>query len=170
MKAELLEVEVELLLLKYGEASVLKAISATTGSSEDTIRKKLSILKEKKTIRKKSRLKKRPIDVAKDVVGDSANKEQLMQLAVSYQNRQFLPQLMDVRRFLHRFNIAKNVKSRDNATRIVFESLNRCSPEELNDFLSGINRSEHSPFSILAGHIMRDRGNKHASPKPQSAG
>ena len=170
MKSELLKIEVELLLLKYGEESVLKALSGTTGSTEDAIHQKLSMLKEKKTNSKISRTKKRPIDVAKEVVGDSVNKEQLMQLAVSYQNRQFLPQLKDVKRFLGRFNITKNITSRDNATRIVFESLNRCSSEELNGFLSDINMADGSSFSRLAGHIMGDRDSERSSHKMRNSG
>lgn len=156
MNTELLKIEVDLLVLKYGEAATLRAFAGATGSSEDAVRRKLATLKEKKTKSKVARTKKRPIDIAKDVAKDSAHEEQLLRLAVSYQNRQFLPQLKDVRRFLGRFNIEKSIKSRDNATRIVFETLNRCSSEELNDFLSDSNVSDKSSFSRLAGHIMGD--------------
>jgi len=156
MNTELLKIEVDLLVLKYGEAAALRAFAGATGSSEDAVRRKLAILKEKKTKSKVARTKKRPIDIAKDVAKDSTHEEQLLQLAVSYQNRQFLPQLKDVRRFLSRFNIEKNIKSRDNATRIVFETLNRCSSDELNDFLSDSIESDQSSFSRLSGHIMGD--------------
>jgi len=155
MNTELLKIEVDLLVLKYGEAAALRAFAGATGSSEDAVRRKLATLKEKNKS-KVARTKKRPIDIAKDVAKNSAHEEQLLRLAVSYQNRQFLPQLKDVRRFLGRFNIEKSIKSRDNATRIVFETLNRCSSEELNDFLSDSNVSDKSSFSRLAGHIMGD--------------
>lgn len=165
MNTELLKIEVDLLVLKYGETAALRAFAGATGSTEDAVRRKLAILREKKTKSKVAGTKKRPIDIAKDVAKNSVNEKQLMRLAVSYQNRQFLPQLKDVRRFLGRFNIEKSIKSRDNATRIVFETLNRCSPEELNDFLSDSSISDQSSFSRLAGHIMGDLDNGRSSQK-----
>ena len=161
MKAELLQIEVEVLLLKYGEASVLKALSAATASTEEELRRKINVLKEKKTKTTKSTIaKKQPLDVAKEVIAGSTNEDQLMSLAVLYQNRQFLPQLKDVKRFLGRFNITKVVKNRNDATRIVFESLSRCSQEELMGFTSDSNTGGQSSFAKLAEHIMGDRENK----------
>lgn len=169
MNTELLKIEVDLLVLKYGEEAALRAFAGATGSTEDAVRRKLATLKEKKTKSMGARTKKRPIDIAKDVAKDSAHEEQLLRLAVSYQNRQFLPQLKDVRRFLGRFNIEKSIKSRDNATRIVFETLNRCSSDELDDFLSDSIESDQSSFSRLAGHIMGDPGNGRSDHKIQDS-
>jgi len=169
MNTELLKIEIDLLVLKYGEAATLRAFAGATGSTEDAVRRKLAILKEKKIKSKVTRTKKRPIDIARDVAENSVNEEQLMRLAVSYQNRQFLPQLKDVKKFLGRFHVEKNIKSRDNAARIVFETLNRCSPEELNDFLSDSSMSDQSSFSRLAGHIMGDLDGGRASQKMQNS-
>ena len=161
MSTELIQIEVEILLLKYGEDSVLKALSAAIVSTEEELRKKIDALKEKKAKTTKGRrTKKQPLDIAEEVIARSPNKDQLMNLAISYQNRQFLPQLRDVRRFLGRFGIRKNVKSRNDATRVVFECLNRYSQEELESLASDSNAEGQSSFSKLAGHIMGDRENK----------
>lgn len=161
MKTELLQIEIDLLLLRYGEPTVLKALSSATNSTEEELRRKIEVLKEKKLQTKKStRAKKQPLDIAKDVIADSANGEQLLRLAHLYQNRQFLPQLKDVKRFLGRFNVNKDVKSRNDATRIVFESLRRCSIEELTELTIDSNAEEQSSFAKLAGHIMGDSENK----------
>jgi len=168
MNTELLKIEVDLLVLKYGESAALRAFASATGSTEDAVRRRLAALKEKKTKSRGAQIKKRPIYIAKDVAKGSVKEEQLMRLAVSYQNRQFLPQLKDVRRFLGRFNIERAIKSRDNATRIVFETLNRCSSEELDDFLSDSIKSGQSSFSRLAGHIMGDKDGGRSSQKMQN--
>ena len=161
MEVELLQIEVEILLLKYGETSVLKALSAAIASNEEDLRGKISALKEKKAqTTKNTRAKKQPLDVAKEIIAGSTNEDQLMSLAILYQNRQFLPQLKDVKRFLGRFNIIKNVKSRNDATRAVFESLSRCSQEELMSYTADTNTGGQSSFSKLAEHIMGNRGNK----------
>ena len=168
MEIELLQIEVEFLLLKYGETSVLKALSAAIASNEEdlrgkicALRGKINALKEKKAqTTKNTRAKKQPLDVAKEIIAGSTNEDQLLSLAILYQNRQFLPQLKDVKRFLGRFNVFKNVKSRNDATRAVFESLSRCSQEELMSFTADTNTGGQSSFSKLAEHIMGDRGNK----------
>lgn len=161
MNIELLQIEVEILLLKYGEDSVLKALSAAISSTEEELRGKISVLKEKKSkITKNVRTKKQPLDVAKEVIVGSINEDQLMSLAIRYQNREFLPQLKDVRRFLGRFDITKNVKSRNDATRVVFESLRRCSQEELKGLTSDSDTEGQSSFAKLTEHIIGGRENK----------
>ena len=161
MEIELLQIEVEILLLKYGETAVLKALSAAIASNESDLRGKISAMKEKKAqTTKNTRAKKQPLDVAKEIIAGSINEDQLMSLAILYQNREFLPQLKDVKRFLGRFNVFKDVKSRNDATRAVFESLSRCSQEELMSFTADTNTGGQSSFSKLAEHIMGDRGNK----------
>ena len=161
MNIELLQIEVEILLLRYGEASVLKALSAAISSTEEELRGKINVLKEKKAkTTKNARAKKQPLDVAKEVIVGSANEDQLMSLAIRYQNREFLPQLKDVKRFLGRFNVTKDVKSRNDATRVVFESLSRCSQEELKELASASDTEGQSSFAKLAEHIMGDRENK----------
>ena len=49
MEIEFLQIEVEILLLKYGETAVLKALSSATASNERDLRGKISALKEKKS-------------------------------------------------------------------------------------------------------------------------
>ena len=155
MKADLLHIEIELLLLKYGEAPVVKAIALSLNATEEDIRKKIEALKDKKDKSSKTvRVKKAPIDVAKNIIEGAANEDLLTDLANLYQNKQFLTELKDVKRFLGRFNISKEVKSRNEGTRLVFEALCRTTREELNDFISDSNSGGQSSFSKLADHII----------------
>ena len=159
MKVDLLQIEVELLLLKYGEPSVVKALALSSNSTEEEIRNKVEALRAKKDKTPKSpRAKKLPLDVAKEVVAGSANEDLLINLAILYQNKQFLPQLKDVKRFLGRFNISKKPKSRNEGTRLVFECLCRNTREELSDLISDSNSGEQSSFAKLADHIIGNRG------------
>ncbi len=161
MKNDLLQIEIDLLLLKYGEAAVIKALSSAVVTTEDELNKKIRTLKEKKLKAPKSpRQQKQPLDIAKEVITGSSNEHQLIKLATLYQNKQFLPQLKDVKRFLGRFNINKNIKSRNEATRVVFESLTKCSSDELTTFSTNSNTNSQSSFAKLAEHIMGDGNNK----------
>jgi len=161
MKSELLQIEVELILLKHGEAAVLKALSTATGATEDQLQKKIKILQEKAA--KPSRIpkeKKQPLDVAREIVVGSPDEDVLLRLAALYQNKQFLPQLKDVKRLLGRFNITKDVKTRIEATKLLFESLRACSRDELNEFITDIESGGQSSFAKLADHIMGTRDTK----------
>ncbi len=161
MKSELVQIEVELILLKYGEPAVLKALSTATGISEDELRKKLHALQEKKAKSTRApKVKKQPLDIATDVVKGSENEKELINLATLYQNEQFLPQLKDVKRFLGRFNVTKTLKSRNDATRLVFESLSKCTSEELKGFIENFDAGGNSSFATLADHIMGTHENK----------
>jgi len=156
MKSELAQIEVELALLRYGESTVIKALSAATGSSEDELLNKIKTLREKKIrIPKTPQETKQPIDIAQEVIKGSANEDKLLKLASFYQNRQFLPQLRDVRRFLGRFSIDRYPKSRTDATKLVFECLNKCSDKELNDLIMDMDTGGQSSFATLANHIMK---------------
>jgi hypothetical protein len=161
MKSELVQIEVDLLLVKYGESAVLKALSVATGADEIKVKRKVKSLretKEKHLTEKKEQ--KQPIDVATAVVEGSANEDLLGKLAVLYQNRQFLPQFKDVKRFLGRFNIGKSAKNRNDATKIVFESLKKCSREDISGFITDLSAGDQSSFSTLADHIMGSHDRK----------
>ena len=155
MKLELLQLEVDMLLLKYGEASVLKALATATTCTEDGLQERLAVLKSKKVESSSRRFaRKQPLEIAKEVIKGSTNEDQLLDLANLYQNKQFLPQLKDVRRFLGRFKITNNIKTRHDATRAVFESLNRCTREELEEFAPESDSDGRSSFEKLAEQIM----------------
>lgn len=155
MKADLLKLEVELLLLKYGESSVVREVALSLNSSEEDILKKIEALRAKKDKSPKAaRPKKSPLDVAKEVVAGAENEDLLTDLAILYQNKQFLSELKDVKRFFGRFNISKEVKSRNEGTRLVFEALYKTTREELSDFILDSNSGGQSSFSKLADHII----------------
>lgn len=160
MKSELLQIEVELLLVKYGEAAVLKALATAADVNEAILIEKIKSLQKAKTRPTARRAQKQLIDVAKAVTEGSPNEDLLDKLAVLYQNKQFLPQLKDVKKFLGRFNMVRNIKNRNDATKIVFESLKKCSRDELAGFISDLDVGKQSSFATLAEHIMGSHGGK----------
>lgn len=161
MKSELVQIEIELILLKYGESAVVKALSTVTGVSEDDLKNRIQSLQEKKAKPAKApTVRKQPIDIATEIVKGTANENELTSLATLYQNKQFLPQLKDVKRFLGRFNAPGTPKSRNDATRVVFESLCKCTSEELKGFIENTNAGGDSAFATLADHIMGVNENK----------
>lgn len=160
MKSELLQIEVDLLLVKYGEAAVLKALATATGANETILRERIKSLQGAKAAPKAQRVQKQPIDVAKAVIESSPNEDLLAKLAVLYQNKQFLPQLKDVKKLLGRFNIEKTIRNRSDATKTVFESLKNCSRDDLMGFISDLSTGDKSSFATLADHIMGSHDRK----------
>lgn len=159
MSINILELELEILVLKYGRQKVYKAFANIQGKSEVEIYYKVKSLKELKEKRaSKKRPKKLPLEIAEEIISGSANEEQLNKLAILFQNKQFLPQLKDVRRFLERQNINTTVRSRSNSTRSIFETLKHCNKEELDELLIDSKTDEQSSFAKLSDQIIGNRG------------
>lgn len=161
MKSKLVQIEVELLLLKYGENAVIRALALASGLNEEKLQEKIFSLQELKTKPARTQKeKKQLVDIANEVLKGAAHEEELRKLAALYQNKRFLPQLKDVKRFLGKFSIGKYAKSRNEATKMVFESLKKCSLDELTAFISEVDNGEQSSFATLADHIMGSHGRK----------
>ena len=160
MKEKILNIEIRLLIVKYGYKNILEALSKTKGTSIDEIESLIVSLQKKSAIRKPTK-KKSVMEVAEDVISGAENHASLHKLALKYQNKEFLPQLKDVRRFLERSGIKSNkLKSRLNSTKKVFEFLKGLSKHELESLLTEIPENGESAFSALANEIIGSQPDK----------
>lgn len=160
MKKEILNIEIELLIVKYGYKNILESLSKIKGISIDEIESSIASLQKKSAMRKPTR-KKSVIEVAEDVISGAEHYASLHELAIKYQSKEFLPQLKDVRRFLERSGIKSNkLKSRLNSTKKVFEFLRGLSKHELESLLTEIPENSESAFSALANEIIGGQPNK----------
>ncbi len=156
MKTQFVDLEVQLLVLKYGHNRVIEALSKAKGVSEHDIQTALLHIEEARTKKRKGR--KKSVSEVADIFAQKEPEKaaQIRVLASRFENRTFLPQMKDVRRFLIPFGIdPKSLKSRNNSAPKVFEELSKLSPYELDEFIAHAPSSE-SIFSELANEIIGD--------------
>lgn len=152
-----LELEVRLLVLKYGYKRVIEALSKAKDVSEHEIQAALSGLERSKSTKQKRR-KRSVSEIAEKYIQTAPEKVELLrELVVRFENKTFLPQVMDIRRFLAPFGIdPKSVKSRDESIAKVFQNLCVLPPSELQSFVAQP-LSGDSIYSELTNEIMGDR-------------
>ncbi len=156
---DLLDIDVRLLLVRYGRNKVLQALARLSEQTVEELERQLH------SIQHKSNPKRVPPSV-KELAEAAAQEhpeiaEPLRALAVKFENRTFLPQLRDVQRFLDRIGVSHGkLKSRAAATPTVIRTLANLPPDSLAQLLVD-KTSADSDYALLARAIM--------GPKPLSA-
>jgi hypothetical protein len=152
---ELLEIDVRLLLVRYGRTKVLQVLARLTEQTIEDLERHLQ------TIQHKPKPKRAPPSIM-DLVEATAQErpeiaEPLRALAVGFENRTFLPQLRDVQRFLDGTGASHGkLKSRAAATPIVIRTLAKLPPDSLAQLLRD-KTSTDSDYALLARAIMGAR-------------
>lgn len=168
MKKDFLEIELRLLIQKYGYSSILRKLAVIKESSLEQIETLLCEI-EQRGNRSKTKKQKSDIEVAEETIKGSANYEVLKQLALSYHNKRFLPQLKDVKRFLSQSGVdISNIKSRVLATKKVFELLKGFGRKELEELNPSYERNGETAFSALAKEIIDGHTNTPSNNAPSS--
>lgn len=154
--ATFLEYEVALLLAKYGREPVLLMLSEKLACTQTELEALLTDIKKKKTAPPGSRST--PIaDGHETIISQHPEKASQLQILNSrFQNRTFLPELRDVRRFFeqHCRNLG-NTKSRAESLSKLLKLLADLDLTEL-DALSNARESvEYSSLGIISDEILR---------------
>lgn len=155
---DFLQYEIVLLFAKYGEKQVLKALTDYLGITHDVIEAKL---KEIKTLTPRVTRKKRldPQTTIESLVTQHPDKaEYLRTLFSRFQNRTFLSEFKEVKRFCHRHgsDLGK-VKSRAAVIPKLFKLLAALDIKELTALCDDIRTGEYSSLGILADEIMKGK-------------
>ena len=154
MKNYLLEIEVRLLILKYGYRNILSVLAKVKENSVEQVESLLRDI-ECREGRPKTVVQRNTLDVVEEIIKDHQNYELLKKLALGYDNKVFLPQLKDVKRLLERSKVdTKNIKSRMQATKKVFEVICDYSLAEIKEMVPIQNATNESAFSALAREII----------------
>lgn len=154
---KILEIEIQLLLIKYGFTKVMKAIANNQNQSIEHIEQLIVDLKTKKTPKRKLQQLSAEEIVKKNWPELSAIDSELNRLAIMFDNKTFLPQLKDVRRFIERQqNKSINLKTRISGVKRVFEILKQMTQSELHELIHG-NDPTQSDFSLLSDQIIQQR-------------
>jgi hypothetical protein len=154
MKDQLLQLEMQLLVLRHGRRAVLQALAQLGNHTLEEVESEIWELEARKTTRK-------PKPVTADTVIAKAFSERpsdiplVEALVRDYENKVFLPQLRDVQRFLDRIGGTRGrLKSRSTALPQLIKSLARMSSAELKDLRQDAGHSGKSDYELLAREIM----------------
>src|SRR5262245_4687940 len=133
MKDELLDIDVRLLVLRYGRQKVLAALARLVEQTPMELEQQLQALGHKISAARRKAPNPSLVEVAASECREHAEiMEPLRTLAVAFENRSFLPNLRDVERFLHRAGASpQKFKSRALAGPVVIRALSKLPKEEL---------------------------------------
>ncbi|HBN9761641.1 hypothetical protein [Pseudomonas aeruginosa] len=163
---ELVDIDVDLILLRYGRAAVLKALAHRVGMSEEDLAREIDRLRvvKESAARKKKSLSKFNLDSL--LVEGDEKAESLKRLSDRFDNRTFLPELKDLKKFIERHgSSASSIKSRASAQGRLFRLLASFSKGDLDKLLSEApQRSRVSSLGLISDEIL-GRGKKHFSQK-----
>ncbi|MBW8073681.1 MAG: hypothetical protein GJU77_08410 [Ferrovum sp.] len=100
---EFLDLEVSLILLKHGKEALLQAVARRMQLSDEALRLELdTLLRAKITSSSKKKITTKPFILDSILVGREGKADYLHQLCARFENRTFLSELKDVRRFFDR--------------------------------------------------------------------
>jgi hypothetical protein len=157
---DLLNIELRLLLLRYGRKTVLKALGALHDHTLEEVEAEINLIEQRKPRRKEKAVSAVEF-IAQRCRENPESADKLYELAVRYENRAFLPQLKDVQRFLNRTDSSSGrVRSRRQATRQVMAVLCHLNNEELSHLTASHAAEGDSDFALLAREIMGGRERK----------
>lgn len=157
-----LDLYVRLLVVQYGKLRVSEALSAINEVDPAAIRSEIETRGNKAKKGKTRRLRRRSLEeVIQDADPGSPEAEGVIRsLAHAYENKEFLPELRDVRRFLEARSIPlANLRSRADALPAVIGALTRCGLDELYS-LDRRRRARGGDLGIITDQIL-GRGTGH---------
>lgn len=165
---DLLDIDVRLLLVRYGRNKVLQALARLSEQTVEDLERQLQSIQHKST--KPKRVPPSVKELAEAATQEHPEiAEPLRALAVGFENRTFLPQLRDVQRFLDRAGVSHGkLKSRAAAAPTVIRTLAKLPPDSLAQLLVD-KTSADSDYALLARAIMGSKppgtkGNKQPQP------
>lgn len=161
---DLLDIDVRLLLVRYGRRKVLQALARLSDQTVEDLERQLQSIQHKST--KPKRVPPSVKELAEAVAREHPEiAEPLRALAVGFENRTFLPQLRDVERFLDHNGVSHGkLKSRAAATPTLIRTLANLPPDSLAQLLVDKTGAD-SDYALLARAIMgpkppNTKGNK----------
>ncbi|MBI1879390.1 MAG: hypothetical protein HYR94_14430 [Chloroflexi bacterium] len=156
---EILELELSLILIKYGERKVLTSLAKITGLSISELEIKLERIHqiEKKPPVKKTKQTSRIID---EIIDQHPQKAHLLKILYArFQNKSFLPELRDIKRLLNQHSLeSEGLKSRNIAAPKVFKLLASLDEKQLEELTQQQDKVDFSSLGIISDEIMRHKG------------
>lgn len=166
MKAkDYLDIEIRLLLIKYGKQACLKAFAGVLDHPPQLL--ELDIMKMRREItppstqtRTRTRTRTPPSFNINAIIEKNPSKESLLRKINSkFESKDFLPELKDVRRFFDRYKgTSPTFKSRAAAQPKLLELIASIEKEELEKLLiARSNLSSQSSLGLISDEILRQK-------------
>ena len=156
MRNDLLDIDVRLLILRYGRQKVVSSLARLVEQTPAALEEQLGTLEQVKNTTPKQASKHSLVELASlECVDHDETLEPLRALAVAYESRRFLPNLRDVHLFLDRTGKPnQKFKSREAAGSILIRTLSKMSNEELTQLASRYAEGGESDYALLSKAIM----------------
>lgn len=154
-KNDLLELDVAILVLRYGEKAVVGQLAAGLQLSEEQVLERISSMKSPRTTHSKTK-KKIVFSVEKLAEEHAHLAPQLLELDAKYENRTFLSELRDVNRFLEKTGSSvTRLKSRQEAKRKVFQALAKMTSSQLDSLREeAVSQARGSSLGVISDQIL----------------
>ena len=152
----LLDLELRLLIVRHGRAQVSEALSAIDEVDLDAIDSGIKVYEDNTWKNKPQRRPRKSIEeMMRDVKPDSVDAERLIRkLVIAYENKEFLPQFRDVRRFLESRRIqVEKFRSRAAALPVVLSVLAELQTDHLQE-LDANRLVGESDLGIISDQIL----------------
>lgn len=161
MQKNLLIYDIALLLVRHGHSPVMRELARQMGLSEHDFMNELDRLRKISEKPPVSKRKASEFSIQKMAKGHPEIEHEIALLDARYENRTFLPELRDVKRFLERNGRpSSSLKSRQSSKKKVFEALLRFDKVQLRDILDERVYSSNSALGIISDQILRQKINK----------
>ncbi len=155
MTSSMLDIEIRVLVVKYGFDNVLKALAGTSAATVDEIRQMLDAQERRPRGKRRSP---RPLTASEVVatlkVDSSTKREVLVDLAQQFDGKVLFSELRHVLRFLEQHRIDARPKSRASSVRVLFSHLAQLSDEELKNLAAESRTGGDSWYSDLSSEII----------------
>lgn len=157
---QFLDYEIILLLAKHGERPVLNALAKRLGISPQRLYDQLNEITKLQINKAKPRKQpniSRVVDYIAEKHPDKASNLRL--LLEQFQDKTFLPELRDIKRFFERHGRPLDgIKSRAEAGPRLFELLATLETRDLEGLYEGANKKGPSSLGLISDQIMRRSG------------
>jgi len=154
---EILELEVSLLLVKHGKESILKALARRMRLSDSELESDLrKLLTASYALEAKKKSQGKQFSLAPLLVGREEKADSLRLLLARFENRTFLPELKDIKRFFDRHERhTPTFKSRQSAQAPLFKALADIDLATLKRLLAESPQgATHSSLGIISDEIL----------------
>jgi hypothetical protein len=155
MNDAFLELEVRMLLARYGRHPLLRTLATVENSTIEEIENQLTQIRTARRS-KKNKIEKTIADyINESLPVEGPTKEHVRRLVSLYENRSFLPELRSVRTFLRRHGIEKRLKSRNDGLRDVVKLLATLPEHTLQTLVDdSLHLGTSNDYTILANELM----------------
>lgn len=154
---DLLEIEINLLLLKYSKQAIIKALAKGLDTHEEILNLDIKNQLEKLKLTQPARPKKVKTFEIEEIIKDHPEKKELLlKLNNRYENKTFLPELRDIKRFFDKHHRSTStIKSRASAQAATFRMLAALDKAELKRLLDAPSISQSdSALGLISDQIL----------------